>query len=70
MRKAKLVAALVLALLGVALIVQNAEPVETRLLFFTLTMPRAVLLLLTTLVGFVLGVLACLLSSRPRPAEK
>ena len=48
-----------LTLIGTLLlivIVQNTAPIETRLLFATLTMPRAVLLLLMLLVGFALGI--------------
>ena len=36
---------------------QNTDPVYTRILFFTVTMPRVVLLLITALLGFVIGVL-------------
>jgi uncharacterized integral membrane protein len=45
------------ALLVVVLILQNTESVNTRLLFVTVSMPRAVLLLTTLLVGFAAGVL-------------
>ena len=64
MKKLKLVAALVLALLVIILILQNTESTETHFLFITVTMPRAVLLLLTTLVGFALGVLTSLILGR------
>jgi uncharacterized integral membrane protein len=39
------------------IVLQNTDAVETRLLFVTLTMPRAVLLFSTTAIGFVLGLL-------------
>ena len=57
MAKLKIAAAAVLAVLLVIVIVQNTESVETKLLFVTVTMPRAVLLFLTVLVGFVVGLL-------------
>ncbi len=57
MQKFKLIAAAVLALLGVIIILQNTEPVVTRILFLSITMPRAILLMGTTLIGFALGVL-------------
>lgn len=57
MTRAKLIIAGVLALLVLIVILQNTAPVETRVLFVTLTMPRAVLLIGTTLVGFIVGVL-------------
>jgi len=58
MHRFKLVATAILALLGVIIILQNTEPVETKLLFLSITMPRAILLVGTTLIGFALGVLA------------
>ena len=57
MERVKLIATAVLALLGVIIILQNTEPVETKLLFLSITMPRAILLMGTTLIGFALGVL-------------
>jgi uncharacterized integral membrane protein len=64
MERFKLIATTVLALLGVVIILQNTEPVETKLLFLSITMPRAVLLMGTTLIGFALGVLVSLFFKR------
>lgn len=64
MTKLKLVAAFLLALVAVVLILQNRDPVETQLLFATVTMPRAVLLLLTALLGFAAGILVSLYWNR------
>lgn len=58
--KVQLVIAAVLATITVIVLFQNVEPVPVRLLFVTVTMPRAALLVMTLLVGFVLGVLFCL----------
>lgn len=60
MSRIKLMAILVLAVLAVIVVLQNTQEIETRLLFVTVTMPRAVLLLVTTVIGFVLGVLVSL----------
>ena len=60
MAKLKLVVLLVLAVLAIVLILQNTQSVETRLLFVTVTMPRAALLGLTLLIGFACGVLAAI----------
>ena len=62
--KVKLVGALVLALMVAVLILQNTDEVETRLLFATVTMPRAVLLFLTALLGFAAGILVSVYWSR------
>jgi putative membrane protein len=61
MERFKLVSIAVLVLLGVIIILQNTQPVETRILFMTITMPRAILLMGTTLIGFALGVLVSFL---------
>lgn len=60
MNTLKLVLALVLTLALGLLVLQNRQPVETRFLFFTVTMPQIMLLLLTTGGGFCLGLLVSL----------
>ncbi|MFH2219665.1 MAG: lipopolysaccharide assembly protein LapA domain-containing protein [Pseudomonadota bacterium] len=60
MRRAKLVGITVLALFIAIVVLQNTESVETKILFFTLTMPRALLLFLTALTGFIIGLLSSL----------
>ena len=60
MQRFKMISIAILALLGVIIILQNTEPVETRLLFMSITMPRAILLMGTTLIGFALGLLVSL----------
>jgi putative membrane protein len=69
MKKMKLIFIFILALLSIIIIIiiiiiillQNRAPIETKILFMTLTMPRAVLLFITMLVGFALGILVSLL---------
>ena len=58
--KVKVAIAAALAILIGIVIFQNTEPVETRLLFMTITMPRAGLLGLTLLVGIISGILLTL----------
>ena len=57
MTKFKIVAIAVVSLLVLIVVLQNTEPVETKILFVSVKMPRAVLLFGTSLVGFALGVL-------------
>ena len=57
MKKAKLIAAAVGAVAVIVVMLQNTDAVETKFLFYEVTMPRAVLLTVTLLVGFALGVL-------------
>jgi len=70
MERLKLIAIAVLALLGVIIILQNTEPVETKLLFGSITMPRAILLMGTTLIGFALGVLVSFFIKRKDKTKK
>ena len=55
MDKAKTIIAGALCLPALILIVQNVETVETRILFYTLSLPRAFLLFGAFIVGFVAG---------------
>ena len=57
MNRFKMISIAILTILGVIIILQNTEPVETRILFLSIIMPRAILLMGTTLIGFALGIL-------------
>ncbi len=71
MKNIKLVLILILSLALVLVVVQNTAPVEARFLWLKAEIPGIVLLFLTALGGFVLGLLAALLLgwSRRRPPE-
>ncbi|MDH3255136.1 MAG: LapA family protein [Acidobacteriota bacterium] len=60
MRQIRLILAVVLAVLVAVVALQNTGAVETRLLFATVTMPRAVLIFTAASAGFGLGVLTTL----------
>lgn len=64
MQRIKIIAAAALTILLLVVIAQNAEPVETRLLFATVTMPGAALLAIAGIVGFAIGLLTALWVSR------
>jgi uncharacterized integral membrane protein len=70
MNRFKLTSIAILTLLGVIIILQNTEPVETRLLFVSITMPRAILLMGTTLIGFALGILVSFFFQRKDQQNK
>lgn len=57
MHGAKKWVALAAIVLLVIVVLQNTAEVETKILFISVSMPRAVLLFVTALLGFVLGVL-------------
>ena len=64
MKRFKMISIAVLTLLGIIIILQNTAQVETKVLFFSITMPRAILLMATTLIGFALGILVALFFPR------
>lgn len=47
----------VLLVIVIIVVFQNTDAVETKLLFATITMPRALLLILTLLIGVIAGLL-------------
>jgi uncharacterized integral membrane protein len=71
MVKWKIVVVALLSLLFLVVIVQNTDPVETKFLMASFTMPSAALLFLAGLVGFVIGLLTALkLSGKKTLASK
>ncbi len=56
MNKLKIVGIAVIVLIVVIVVLQNTQPVETKLLFLTMTMPNAALLFGTLVIGFAVGV--------------
>ena len=69
MSRWKIAVVALVAVLAIIVVVQNTQAVETKLLFVTVTMPRAVLLFVTLLVGFVIGVVAAEKITRKRAAK-
>ena len=57
MEKFRLGLSAAIAILLIILILQNMVTVEVRLLWWTGAMPRAILLLLTAMAGFAVGIL-------------
>ena len=66
MKKAKLIVIVILALIGVIIVLQNTESVDTKILFATIIMTRAILLLVAIAIGFVLGILVSIMSQKKR----
>jgi uncharacterized integral membrane protein len=54
-KKAKIIIILVTSLLALVVFLQNTEAVETKILFTAVTMPRVVLLIVTFVAGFIVG---------------
>ena len=58
--KFKLVTMMILAIVALIVVVQNMQMVSARLLFVTISMPQAIMLVLMLLVGFTGGVFAAI----------
>ncbi|MEQ8850527.1 MAG: lipopolysaccharide assembly protein LapA domain-containing protein [Phycisphaerales bacterium] len=69
MHKAKLVGIAIAVIIVLVLILQNTAQVETRILFATVTMPRALLLAVTALLGMVAGLLIGVSRNKTRSPE-
>lgn len=63
MKKAKLIAMLVIVCALVVVIIQNRSPVQAHFLLVTVEMPVILLLLLTAGLGFALGLLIAFYNS-------
>jgi uncharacterized membrane protein YciS (DUF1049 family) len=57
MRKVKLIAIFVVAILTIVILAQNTKPVEARILFAKPELSLALLMLLTFALGFIIGIL-------------
>jgi len=57
MKKAKMIIVLVISLIAVIVFFQNTEIIETKFLFAKITMPRFLLLILTFIMGFIVGLI-------------
>jgi putative membrane protein len=66
MKRTKTIILVVLAVLAVIIMLQNTQTMETRILFITISMPRALLLFVTLMVGFGLGILVALTGFKRR----
>ena len=55
MAKVKNIIIVILVILAIIVILQNTQAVDTKVLFVTVSMPRALLLMVTFLVGLAVG---------------
>lgn len=57
MKKFKIILIIVVLLLALIVILQNSQAVNTKILFWSFNLPRAFLLFLTFMFGFISGLL-------------
>jgi len=65
MNKVKIIIVVVISILALIIFVQNTAVVETKLLFMTIKMSRALLLLLTFGLGFATGIIVSYMLKKP-----
>lgn len=65
MSKARLITLIVVSVIALVLIFQNIQSVQTRLLFATIEMPQALLLIIVFALGFTGGLVTRYLVARP-----
>jgi putative membrane protein len=70
MKRVKLIGVLTAVVLSIIVILQNTQPVVTRFLFIKITMPNAILIGLTLLIGIAMGILIALTTSSKRDTIK
>jgi len=70
MKKTKIVIILIISLLSLIVFIQNRQAIDTKLLFVTITMPLALLLILTSIIGCIVGIiLASFVLREPRKSR-
>lgn len=60
MNNFKLILILILVIFLSIIIIQNTQPVQTKITFVTIEMPLILLLIITAVTGFALGILVAL----------
>ncbi len=70
MHKMKITGAMIALLLVIIIVFQNMEDVDTKILFIDVTMPNAVLLGITFLIGTSVGLLTAFICSGKSKAVK
>jgi riboflavin transporter FmnP len=69
MKKAKIIIIAVVSILALIIIFQNREVMKTKLLFMTVEMSRALLLILTFGLGFITGLVVSFMVKKTGKAE-
>jgi uncharacterized integral membrane protein len=69
MKKAKIIIIAVVSILALIIIFQNREVTTTKILFMTVKMSRALLLILTFGLGFITGLVVSFMAKKTKQAE-
>jgi uncharacterized integral membrane protein len=70
MRRIKLIAIILVSILTLIILLQNTEPVQARVLFAGVQMSLALLMMLTFVLGFIVGILVPTYFLRKAPGKE
>ncbi len=65
----KLILIMIMLVLFAIAVLQNTQPVALKFLFWSVSMPRAILILICALVGLVLGIFFSVRAKKNRTAK-
>lgn len=65
----RLIFAAVLLFLFAVAVLQNTQPVSLKFLFWSVSMPRAILILISALVGLIFGIFLSVRAKKSRSAK-
>lgn len=65
----KLILVMILLVLFAIAVLQNTQPVSLKFLFWSVSMPRAILILISALVGLIFGIFLSVRAKRNRAAK-
>ncbi len=65
----KLILAAILLVLFAVAVLQNTQPVSLKFLFWAVSMPRAILILISALVGLIFGIFLSVRAKKNRTAK-
>lgn len=65
--RAKIIVAIVLGIIGIVIVLQNFQPVETNILFWRLTLPHVIFLGIVFAAGCILGAVLAMLWCMRQP---
>ena len=70
MKNLKMITVIVISILALIVVLQNTQSVETKILFATITIPRAFLLFLVFLFGLIAGGILTVTVSHKKKVNK
>ena len=70
MRKVKLIVIILVSILTLIILLQNTEPIQARVLFSAVQISLALLMMMTFVLGFIVGILVPTYFLRKTPGKE